>query len=92
MRQVENQQEIMKTASLIVDRVQQFYERFLKVDEQLHRTAESFEDLKRSTSSSGMSITTAAAKLLKFGAQENPKRRARLPKQDDDEEGQQHLE
>ena len=92
VRQVENQQEIMKTASLIVDRVQQFYERFLKVDEQLHRTAESFEDLKRSTSSSGMSITTAASRLLKYGAQENPKRRARLPKHDEDEEGQQQLE
>ena len=78
MRQVENQQEIMKTASLIVERVQIFYERFLKVDEQLHKTGEAFEDLKRSTSSSGLSITTAAAKLLKYGAQENPKRRLKL--------------
>ena len=78
MRQVENQQEIMKTASMIVERVQIFYERFLKVDEQLHKTGEAFEDLKRSTSSSGLSITTAAAKLLKYGAQENPKRRQRL--------------
>ncbi len=78
MWQVENQQEIMKTASMIVERVQIFYERFLKVDEQLHKTVEAFEDLKRSTSSSGLSITTAAAKLLKYGAQENPKRRQRL--------------
>jgi DNA recombination protein RmuC len=79
VRQVENQQEIMKTASLIVERVQLFYERFLKVDEQLHKTGEAFEDLKRSTASSGQSITTAAAKLLKYGAQENPKRKQRLP-------------
>ena len=76
VRQVENQQEIMKTASLVVERVQLFYERFLRVDEQLHRTGEAFEDLKRSTASSGQSITTAAHKLLKFGAQENPKRKA----------------
>ena len=76
VRQVENQQEIMKTASMVVERVQLFYERFLKVDEQLHRTSDAFEDLKRSTASSGQSITTAAHKLLKFGAQENPKRKA----------------
>ena len=75
VRQVENQQDIMKTASLVVERVQLFYERFLRVDEQLHRTGEAFEDLKRSTASSGQSITTAAHKLLKFGAQENPKRK-----------------
>lgn len=79
VRQVENQQEIMKTANMIVERVQLFYERFLKVDEQLHKTGEAFEDLKRSTASSGQSITTAAAKLLKYGAQENPKRKQRLP-------------
>ena len=85
VRQVENQQEIMRTASQIVDRVQQFYERFLKVDEQLHKTGEAFEDLKRSTASSGLSITTAAARLLKYGAQENPKRRQRLPKTDEEE-------
>lgn len=85
VRQVENQQEIMRTASQIVDRVQQFYERFLKVDEQLHKTGEAFEDLKRSTASSGQSITTAAARLLKYGAQENPKRRQRLPKTDEEE-------
>ena len=84
MRQVENQQEIMNTASQIVERVQIFYERFLKVDEQLHKTSEAFDALKRSTSTSGQSITTAATKLLKFGAQENPKRRQRLPKIEDD--------
>lgn len=86
VRQVENQQEMMKTANLIVDRVQQFYERFLKVDEQLRKTGEAFDDLKRSASSSGLSITTAATKLLKFGAQENPKRRQRLPKAQDEDE------
>ena len=80
MRQVENQQEMMKVASQVVERVQIFYERFLKVDEQLRKTNEAFDELKRSTSSSGVSITTAAAKLLKYGAQENPKRRQRLPK------------
>lgn len=83
VRQVENQEEIMKTANLLVERVQVFYERFLRVDEQLHKTQEAFDDLKRSTSAQGLSITTAAAKLLRFGAQENPKRRQRIPKDDD---------
>lgn len=84
VRQVENQQEIMKTANMIVERVQLFYERFLKVDEQLHRTADAFDELKRSTAPSGLSITTAATKLLKYGAEENPKRKQRLPKADDE--------
>ena len=86
MRQVESQQDIMRQANLIVDRVQQFYERFLKADEQLHRTQEAFDDLRRSTAPGGLSITTAATRLLKYGAQENPKRRRHLPKPDEEEE------
>ena len=78
MRQVENQQEIMQQANLIIDRVQLFYERFTKVDEQLHRTVDAFDELRRSTAPSGQSITTAAARLLKFGAEENPKRKMKL--------------
>ena len=84
MRQAENQEEIMRQASTIVDRVQQFYERFLKADEQLHRTQEAFDELRRSAAPNGQSITTAATHLLKYGAQENPKRRQRLPKGDDE--------
>ena len=84
VRQVENQQEIMNLANTLVDRVQLFYERFQHADELLHRTQESFDELRRSTAPSGMSITTAASRLLKFGAQENPKRRRRLPRNDEE--------
>ena len=84
MRQVENQQDIMNLANTIVDRVQQFYERFLKVEEQLHRTQEAFDELRRSTAPNGQSITTAATRLLKYGVQENPKRRQRLPKAEEE--------
>ena len=84
MRQVENQQDIMNLANTIVDRVQQFYERFLKAEDQLHRTQEAFDELRRSTAPSGQSITTAATRLLKYGAQENPKRRQRLPKAEEE--------
>jgi DNA recombination protein RmuC len=86
MRQFENQQDIMRQANLLIDRVQLFYERFLKVDEQLHRTQEAFDELRRSTAPNGLSITTAATRLLKYGAQENPKRRRHLPKAEDDVE------
>ena len=84
VRQVENQQEIMNLANTLVDRVQLFYERFQHADELLHRTQESFDELRRSTAPSGLSITTAASRLLKFGAQENPKRRRRLPRNDEE--------
>lgn len=85
MRQAENQQDIMRLANLIVDRVQQFYERFLRADEQLHHTVDAFDDLRRSAAPGGLSITTAASRLLKYGAQENPKRRRHLPKAEDEE-------
>lgn len=78
MRQVENQEEMMKTANMLIDRVQMFYERFEKVDELLDKTRKAFDDVKVSTASSGQSIEVAARKLIKFGAQENPKRRIRL--------------
>lgn len=79
-RQAENQEKIMQAANNIVDRVQMFYERFRKVDEQLGKTTEAFGDLKRVTAPSGLSITVAAEKLLKLGAQENPKRKVKISK------------
>ncbi|MBO1363374.1 DNA recombination protein RmuC [Prevotella sp. A2931] len=78
VRQVENQQEIMKAANTIIDRVQLFYERFLKVDEQLRKTQEAFDDVKRTTQPSGLSIMTAARQLITFGGEENPKRKVRI--------------
>ncbi len=85
VRQVENQHKIVEAANSVIDRVKLFYERFLKVDEMLEKTRTAFNDVKTVTASSGQSITVAAGKLLKYGATENPKRRARLPKEEDDE-------
>ena len=82
VRQVENQQKIMEAANAIIDRVQLFYERFLKVEELFDKTRKAFDDVKTVTAPTGPSITTAANKLLKFGAKENPKRKQRLPKED----------
>ncbi len=75
VRQVENQENIMKCANMLVERVQNFAERFAKVDEMLQKTRKSFDDLNTVTADSGQSITVAARNLLKFGAQENKKKR-----------------
>lgn len=75
LRQVENQQDMMKAANTVIDRVQLFYERFTKVDDMLNKTQEAFKEIKNISASSGKSIEVAARSLLKFGAQENPKRK-----------------
>jgi DNA recombination protein RmuC len=59
-----------------VERVQLFAERFAKVGELLDKTRRSFDDLTVVTAPSGPSITTAARNLLKFGAQENKKKKS----------------
>ena len=86
VRQAENQEDIMRVANELVNRVQLFYERFKAVDEQLAKTTKAFDDLKKTTAPSGTSITTAARKLLKYGATENAKRKYRLPEKEDESE------
>lgn len=83
VRQAENQDKIIETANELVNRVQMFYERFRTADEQLGKTRKAFDDLKNSTAPTGKSIVTAANKLIKYGAQENPKRKLRLPKDEE---------
>ena len=78
VRQAENQEEIMKVADEVVNRVQMFYERFLDVEDQLEKTRKALDSLKTNTSPSGRSIITAASKLLDYGARENPKRKVSL--------------
>ena len=80
MRQAENQDAMLKAADEIINRVQLFYERFQTADQLLDRTRKAFDDVKTTTAPTGMGIATAANKLLKYGAQENPKRKVRLPK------------
>jgi DNA recombination protein RmuC len=79
VRQAENQEEIMKAADEVVNRVQMFYERFAAVDDQLRKTRDAFDKLNTSAAPTGTGIATAARKLLKFGAHENPKRKQKLP-------------
>lgn len=75
-RQVENQEKMMQCANTLVERVQLFAERFAKVGEMLDKTRRSFDDLNTVTAPSGPSITTAARNLLRFGAQENKKKKS----------------
>ena len=75
-RQVENQEKMMQCANTLVERVQLFAERFARVGEMLDKTRRSFDDLTTVTAPSGPSITTAARNLLKFGAQENKKKKS----------------
>lgn len=78
VRQADNQEAIMKTADELVNRVQLFYERLMNADEQLDKTREAFDDLRRSASADGKSIITSARQLIAYGAKENPKRKRRL--------------
>ena len=75
-RQVENQEKMMQCANTLVERVQLFAERFERVGEMLDKTRRSFDDLNTVTAPSGPSITTAARNLLRFGAQENKKKKS----------------
>lgn len=75
-RQVENQEKMMQCANTLVERVQLFAERFEKVGDLLDKTRRSFDDLTTVTAPSGPSITTAARNLLKYGAQENKKKKS----------------
>ena len=83
VRQIENQENIMKVADELVNRVQLFYERFQKVGEMLDKTSKAFDDMRSISGPSGPSIEVAATKLLKYGAKENPKRKYRLGRSQD---------
>lgn len=78
VRQIENQEQMMKTANTIIDRVQLFYERFLKVEEMLGKTQKAFDDVKSISGSYGQSIEVAARHLIKFGAKASTKRKYQL--------------
>ncbi len=78
VRQVENQQEIMKCADELVNRVQLFAERLDEVKKQFEKTSDAFLKVEASTAGGGQSILTSARKLLKMGASENHKRKRSL--------------
>ncbi len=78
VRQVENQQQIMRCADELVNRVQLFAERMDDVKRQFDKTNEAFLKVEASTADSGQSIIVTARQLLRMGATENPKRKKSL--------------
>lgn len=67
-RQVENQENIMKEATTMLERVQLFYERFQEVQAMLRRTQEAFTSLNTTIAPKGKSIVTSALNLIGYGA------------------------
>jgi DNA recombination protein RmuC len=70
VRQLSNQEEIMKNADLIVQRTQEFYKRFMEVEKRMDQTFESMNSLKNIIKDEGQSIITPAKNLMKSGARE----------------------
>ncbi len=96
VRQAENQEKMMTAANTVIDRVQLFYERFLKVEDMLSKTKKAFDEVKSVSGPTGPSIEVAARNILKYGAKENPKRKYQLKKNDEEplllEEGSEESE
>ena len=76
VRQLQNQEAMMKAADMIIDRVQDFGLRFASVEKNMTDTVNAMQSLKISTAEEGRSIITAARTLLKAGASENKKKKS----------------
>jgi DNA recombination protein RmuC len=74
VRQLNNQEDMVKAANMIVERTQEFAARFAKVEKNMRDTVDSMDKLKIITADSGQSIITAAKNLIKAGARENKKK------------------
>ena len=75
VRQLQNQQEMMDAANILIERVQDFGIRFLDVEAAMNDTLKKMSSLKTTTAQDGRSIITAARNLLKAGARENKKKK-----------------
>ncbi|MBQ8367082.1 MAG: DNA recombination protein RmuC [Alistipes sp.] len=75
-RQLHYQQAIIETAEEMIKRVQVFAERFKAVEDGLDATRRTFDELKRSTASSGQSMITSARQIIAYGIKENKKKRS----------------
>ena len=82
VRQLKNQQAMMDAANTVIERVQDFGQRFQEVESSMNDTLKKMSRLKVTTADSGPSIITAAKNLLKAGARENKKKKS-LEEMDD---------
>ena len=84
-RQLHYQQAIIDAAEEMIKRVQIFAERFKVVEDGFDATRRHFDELKRSTASSGQSIITTARQIIAYGIKENKKKRSIASVFEDDE-------
>lgn len=75
VRQLNNQQTMIDAANTIVERVQDFGQRFIDVESSMNDTVRKMARLKITTADNGPSIITAARNLIKAGAKENKKKK-----------------
>lgn len=76
VRQLQNQEEMIKQANLIVERTQDFASRFATVEGKMRETVKAMDQLKVTTSDGGPSIIRAAKQLVAAGARENKKKKS----------------
>ena len=76
VRQLQNQEEMIKQANLIVERTQDFASRFATVEGKMRDTVKAMDQLKVTTSEGGPSIIRAAKQLVAAGARENKKKKS----------------
>ena len=76
VRQLKNQEDMMKAAHQIIDRTQDFAKRFSDVETKMKDTVSCMNQLRITTAESGPSIITAARNLIKAGARENKKKKS----------------
>lgn len=76
VRQLTNQQAMMDAANTVIERVQDFGQRFADVEASMNDTLKKMTRLRITTSDNGPSIITAARNLLKAGARENKKKKS----------------
>lgn len=76
VRQLNNQQAMIDAANTIVERVQDFGQRFLDVESSMNDAMKKMSRLKITTADGGPSIITAARNLIKAGAKENKKKKS----------------
>lgn len=76
VRQLQNQENMIKAANTIVERTQDFAKRFGDVETKMNDTVKAIGQLKITTAESGPGIITAARSLIKAGARENKKKKS----------------
>ena len=70
VRQLKNQEEMIKAAETVIERVHLFGQRFIAVESSVQDTVKKINSLKITTRDSGQSIITAAKNLITAGAKD----------------------